>query len=108
MFPKPDDFFKQAFEQWEKQTSDYWNNMLRDPAFLKSSWQMMESSLQSQRQFNQLMQQYFQAWQIPTRETHDRILHQLNRLQIMMDDLNERMDDLLSRPGSPPTPPANE
>jgi hypothetical protein len=94
MFPKPDDFFKQSFEQWEKQTAEFWNNMLRDPSFLKSSWQAMELTLQSQQAMNKAVQQNLETWGVPTRETFDKIQHQINRLQIMLDDLNERLDEL--------------
>lgn len=94
MFPKPDDFFKQSFEQWEKQTAEFWNNILRDPNFLKSSWQAMELTLQSQQAMNKAMQQSLETWGVPTRETFDQIQHQINRLQIIMDDLNERLDEL--------------
>jgi hypothetical protein len=95
MFPKPDDFFKQSFEQWEKQTAEFWNNMLRDPSFLKSSWQAMELTLQSQQGMNKAIQQNLETWGVPTRETFDQIQHQINRLQIMLNDLNERLDDLV-------------
>jgi hypothetical protein len=97
MFPKPDDFFKQSFEQWEKQTADYWNAMLRDPSFLKSSWQTMEMALQSQQAVNKVVQQNLETWGIPTRENQERIQHQINRQQIMLDDLNERLDDLMGQ-----------
>lgn len=95
MFPKPDEFFKQSFEQWEKQTADFWNNMLRDPSFLKSSWQAMELALQSQQAMNKAVQQNLETWGVPTRETFDQIQHQINRLQIMLDDLDERLNELV-------------
>ncbi|MCI0395935.1 MAG: hypothetical protein L0332_18200 [Chloroflexi bacterium] len=97
MFPKPDEFFKQSFEQWEKQTAEFWEGMLRDPNFLKSGWQAMEAALQNQQQWNKALQQQLAAWRLPTRENHERLLHQINRLQVMIDDLNQRMDDLVAR-----------
>lgn len=97
MFPKPDDFFKQSFEQWEKQTAEFWNEMLRDPAFLKTSWQAMEAALHSQQQVNKTVQQNLAAWRLPTRENQERITHQLNRLQLAADELAERLDQLLEK-----------
>jgi hypothetical protein len=41
------------------------------------------------------MQQNLETWGVPTRETFDQIQHQINRLQIMLNDLNERLDDLV-------------
>ncbi|MCA9940933.1 MAG: hypothetical protein KC418_19980 [Anaerolineales bacterium] len=97
MLPKPDDLFKQSFEQWEKQTADFWNAVLRDPGFLKSAWQVMEISLKSQQAFNQATQANLEAWQFPTRDRQERILHQINRLQMMLDDLDDRLDTILER-----------
>lgn len=97
MFPKPDEFFKQSFEQWEKQTADYWNALLRDPGFLKGMWQSMETMLQARQEFNRAVGQTLTAWQLPTRENQEHILHQLNRLQLLVDDLNERVDDLITQ-----------
>lgn len=96
MFPKPDDLFKQTFEQWEKQTADFWNAILRDPAFLKNAWQAMEVGLKNQQAFTQAAQSGLEAWQLPTRDRQERILHQLNRLQMTIDDLNQRLDNLLA------------
>lgn len=96
MFPKPDDLFKQSFAQWEKQTADFWNAILRDPAFLKSAWQAMELGLQTQQALNQAVQANLETWQLPTHDSQTRILHQINRLQILADDLNQRLDDLIA------------
>ena len=96
MFPKPDDLFKQSFAQWEKQTSDFWNAILRDPAFLKNAWQTLEMGLKSQQALNQAAQASLETWQPPTDENQKRILRQINRLQTMADDLNQRLDDLIA------------
>ena len=96
MFPKPDDWFKKAFEQWEQQTADWWTSTLRDPAFLKMLWQSMETTLHGQQMVNDIVQQQLQLWQLPTREKQDEIQHHLNRLHILVDDLHERVDDLLA------------
>jgi hypothetical protein len=97
MFPKPDDFFKQAFDQWEKQTAAAWESTLRDPAFLKTMWQSMEMMLQARRQFRQGAEETLAAWQLPTRARQEQILHQLNRLQITLEEINQRADDLLAQ-----------
>lgn len=95
MFPKPDEFFKKSFEQWEQQTAAYWDSLLRSPSFLKASWQMVEQSLHAQQQITEMMQQQWAAMNLPTREAQERILHQLGQLQIQVDELNERVDDML-------------
>jgi hypothetical protein len=97
MFPKPDDFFKQAFEQWEKQTAAAWESTLRDPAFLKTMWQSMEMMLQARRQFTQASQETVASWQMPTGEKQEHIQQQLNRLQITLETLNQRVEELLAR-----------
>ena len=101
MFPKPDDLFKQAFEPWEKQTADYWNGLLRDPAFLKNMWQGMEMGLQARQQWNEAAEETLAAWQLPTRAKQERLQHQLNRLQIALDDLNGRADRLMEQLENP-------
>lgn len=96
MFPKFDDLFKKSFEQWEKQTAEQWNQMLHDPAFLKSAWSAMSVGLQARQQWNKANEQWLTAWQLPTRENQERLQHQLNRLQMAVDGLNERVDRLLA------------
>ena len=92
MFPKPDDLFKQSFAQWEKQTASFWNNLLRDPDFLRTAWHNVEMGLQAQQQMNQMAEQVISTWQLPPRDQQEH--HQLNRLQIMLNDLHERVDSL--------------
>jgi hypothetical protein len=94
MFPKPDELFKQSFEQWEKQTADFWNSLLRDPAFLKTMWQSMELGFHARRRLSQATEATLAAWRMPTRAQQEQIQHRLNRLQITLDDLNERADQL--------------
>lgn len=96
MFPKFDDLFKKSFEQWEKQTAEQWNQMLHDPAFLKSAWSAMEIGLQARQQWNKASEQWLTAWQLPTRENQERLQHQMNRLQMALDGLTERVDRLLA------------
>lgn len=97
MSPKPDEFFKQAFEQWEKQTAAVWETTLRDPVFLKTMWQSMEMMLATRQQFSEMSQETLAGFKLPTHENQERIQQQLNRLQSLLDDLNQRVDDLMER-----------
>lgn len=94
MFPKPDDLFRQSFAQWEKQTADFWNNLLRDPEFLKTAWRTLEMGLEAQKQFNQMVSQSATNWNQPSRYTPDPLQQQINRLQTILAHLHQRVDRL--------------
>ncbi len=94
MFPKPDDLFQQSFAQWEKQTADFWNNLLRDPEFLKTAWRTMEMGLEAQKQFNQMVSQSTTNQSQPHPHTPDPLQPQINRLQTILAHLHERVDRL--------------
>ncbi len=94
MFPKPDDLFRQSFAQWEKQTADFWNNLLRDPEFLKTAWRTMEMGLEAQKQFNQMVSQSATNQSQPRHHSPDPLQPQINRLQTILTHLHERVDRL--------------
>jgi hypothetical protein len=94
MFPKPDDLFRQSFAQWEKQTADFWNNLLRDPEFLKTAWHTMEMGLEAQKQFNQMVSQSATNQSQPYPHSPDPLQPQINRLQAILAHLHERVDRL--------------
>ena len=94
MFPKPDDLFRQSFAQWEKQTADFWNNLLRDPEFLKTAWRTMEMGLEAQKQFNQMVSQSATNWNQSHHHSPDPLQPQINRLQTILAHLHERVDRL--------------
>ncbi|MBP8002875.1 MAG: hypothetical protein KA314_22110 [Chloroflexi bacterium] len=94
MFSKPDEQFKQAFAQWEKQTAHFWNNLLHDPDFLRTAWHNVEIGLQAQQQLQQMAQETLSTWPLPPYNHPDPLQTQLNRLQTILSTLHERADEL--------------
>lgn len=94
MFPKPDDLFRHSFAQWEQQAANFWNNLLRDPEFLKTAWRTLEMGLEAQKQFNQMVSQSTTNRNQPHHQTPDPLQPQINRLQTILTHLHERVDRL--------------
>lgn len=94
MAPRLDQFLKQAFERWEAQTAEQWTKLLRDPVFLQMAWRSLALGFSTQQQFNALVTEWWQLWRVPTRDAQQALQHEINRLQLMIDDLALRLDDL--------------
>jgi hypothetical protein len=96
MLPKPDESFKNAFIAWENQVAEQWTALLRNPVFLKTMWQSVEMTLAQQRSFSQIVQKNLDALGIPSQEQQKQIEEQVEHLQRMVADLNERVEYLVS------------
>jgi hypothetical protein len=95
MLPKLDESFKKAFIAWENQAADQWTALLRDPVFLKTIWKSIERTLAHQRSLSHTMQHNLDPLRVPTQEKQKQIDEQIEQLQRLVADLNERVDQLL-------------
>lgn len=91
---KAEELFKQAFERWEAQTAEQWTKLLRDPVFLQIAWRAMAAGFATQQQVNALLTAWWEVWGVPTRAAQQELQHEINRLQLLIDDLALRLDDM--------------
>jgi hypothetical protein len=96
------DPFAQMFEfydRFQKSWSGIMSETVSSKGFAESMGQQLESSLDSmtlfRRQFGDIMEKYLQQMNLPTRKEVINIAKRLTQLEMAMDDLNAKMDEVL-------------
>jgi len=87
------------YDNFQKSWSSVMSETVSSQSFAESMGAQLESSLDSmtlfQRQFGDIMEQYLQQMSLPTRKEVLSIAKRLTQLEMAMDDLNAKMDELL-------------
>ena len=89
----------QFYDSFQKSWSGIISETVSSKSFAESMGQQLESSLDTndpfRRQFGDMMEQYLQQMSLPTRKEVISIAKRLTQLEMAMDDLNAKMDDVL-------------
>lgn len=89
----------QFYDNFSKSWSGVMSEAVGSKSFAESMSQQMEGSLDTltlfRRQFGDMMEQYLQLLNLPTRKEITNIAQRLTHLEMALDDLNAKMDDIL-------------
>ncbi len=89
----------QFYDNFQKSWSGVISEAVGSKSFAESMGQQLEGSLDSmtlfRRQFGDMMEQYLQLMSLPTRKEIVNIAQRLTHLEMALDDLNAKMDELI-------------
>lgn len=89
----------QFYDSFQKSWSGVLSEMVGSKGFAESMGQQLETSLDAmtlyRRQFSDLMEQYIQQMSLPTRKEVTNIAKRLTHLEMALDDLDAKMDEIL-------------
>lgn len=88
---KQADLFDQLFNVWEKRTSEYFEKLLRNPAFLNTMGGIMNSGYRNKVHFDRAMTAMWRNLNLPNKQDQERTLHLLNELHSRIYDLEEKI-----------------
>lgn len=87
------------FDTWTKAWADTMSETVASKSFAESMGQQMESSLDAltlvRRQVSELMEQYLQQMNLPTRGEVLSLAERLTRIEMRVDDLDAKADEIL-------------
>jgi hypothetical protein len=90
-------FYDAMSKSWAKAMSD----AVSSEGFAESVGEQLEGSLEAmtlmRRQFTDLFEQYLQQMNLPTRKEIVNIAERLTRMEMAMDDLDAKLDEILDR-----------
>lgn len=86
------DQWKKGFDQWEQATAKVFEEWLKSPLVLEPSGAMLTMAMKLKKASDEAMQQWWGAMGLPTKRTQDRTLHELQRLQSRIIDLEELLE----------------
>lgn len=87
------DMWKKGFDQWEATTAKYMEEVIRNPAVLKGSGDMLNQVMKTKAGTEKFMSQWWSMVGLPTRADQERTLHALNQLQSRIMDLEEKLEE---------------
>ncbi len=89
----------QFYDTFAKSWSGVMSEAVGSKSFAESMGQQIESSLDSmalmRRQFGDLMEQYLQQMSLPTRKEVINIAQRLTHVEMALDDLDAKLDEIL-------------
>jgi len=89
----------QFYDNFSKSWASVMSEAVGSKSFAESMGQQMEGSLDTmtlfRRQFGDLMEQYLQMMSLPTRKEVISVAQRLTHLEMALDDLNAKMDEIL-------------
>ncbi len=89
----------QFYDSFQKSWSNVMSEAVGSKSFAESMGQQLEGSLDTmtlfRKQFGDLMEQYLQLMSLPTRKEITSIAKRLTHLEMALDDLNAKMDELI-------------
>lgn len=88
------DQWKKGFYAWESATADYMETVLKNPAVLGPSGQMLAGAAKARAAGEKALAQFWGGWGLPTKRDQERSLHALNQIQSKLLDLEERLEAL--------------
>jgi hypothetical protein len=94
MSPDPYDFYKSLFNAWQKPAAEFWDAYLRSPLYLEPLKRMLDISLESQKNLQDMSETWWHAWGLPTRRDQELTQHRLNEVDTQLKRLARRVDKL--------------
>ena len=87
------------YDNFQKSWSDIMSETVSSKSFAESMGTQLESTLDTmtlfRRQFGDMMEGYLQQMSLPTRKEVISIAKRMTQLEMAVDDLNAKMDELL-------------
>jgi len=99
--PEVDPFAQviQFYDTWAKSWADVMSQTVASKGFADSMGRQLEGSLDAlalaRRQVGQLMEQYLRQMNLPTRSEVIGIAERLTKIEMAMDDLDAKLDEVL-------------
>ena len=93
----PFEYQKKMVQEWEKNLAKYMDKTMRDPGFMQLMSRNLGTSLDVQKMVKDQMQKGLAGLSIPTSEDLKKIYTVLNRVESLLLDLEERVQDLEAR-----------
>ena len=88
------DQWKKGFYAWENATAEYLETVLKNPAVLGPSGQVLQGAMKARAAGSDALAQFWGGWGLPTKRDQERSLHALNQIQSQLIDMEERLHDL--------------
>ncbi len=88
------DSFWPGFQQWEKQTSEAWTQLIRSPEFINMMNVQLESWLVYKRQMDREAQDAAQAAGLATRADEEKLFALIQQIEQRVDELEVRLEAL--------------
>ena len=88
------DHWKKGFYAWEDATAQYLEGVLKSPAVLGPSGQILSSAMKARAAGSDALARYWGGWGLPTKRDQERTLHALNQIQSRLLDLEDRLRDI--------------
>ncbi|MEQ8223529.1 MAG: hypothetical protein ABRQ37_14555 [Candidatus Eremiobacterota bacterium] len=98
-FMDPTQFGKQFYEQMEKTFIEKMNELIHNPSFLANISKGVEAGLDSKKKNDDLMKNYLEKMNMPTREDSAKILQYLQKIESKLLDLEEKIENLADEIG---------
>ena len=86
--------WKKGFFVWENATAQYMEDVLKNPAVLGPSGQLLSGAMKARAKGEHALAQFWGGWGLPTKRDQERTLHALNQIQSKLIDLEERLEEL--------------
>lgn len=93
----PFDFGKSMFETWEKTMAESLERLTHDESFLKNMGNAVSNSLDLKKQFEENLEKYLRAINMPTKSDLERMLGYLHRIETKLLDLEDKIDEFHSK-----------
>lgn len=93
----PFEYQKKMVQEWEKNLAKYMDKTMRDPGFMQLMSRNLGTSLDVQKVVKDQMQKGLAGLSIPTSEDLKKIYTVLNRMETLLLDLEERVQDIEAR-----------
>ncbi len=85
--------WKKAFDAWETSTAQMLEPWLRSPTLLEPAGSALSATMRLKSMSDRAAAAWWGAMGLPTKRDQERALHQLNRLESRLLDLEERLED---------------
>lgn len=99
--PKVDPFAHmiQFYDTWSKSWAQAMSEAVSSKSFAESMGQQIEGSLEAlslaRKQVNEIMAQYLQQMNLPTRDDVTSLAERITRIEMVMDDIDAKLDEVL-------------
>ena len=99
--PKVDPFAHMIkfYDTWSKAWSQAMSEAVSSKSFAESMGQQIEGSLEAlalaRKQMNEIMAQYLQQMNLPTRNEVISLAERLTKIEMVMDDIDAKVDEVL-------------
>ena len=103
--PKEDNtILDSAFNTWEKWFETCSRALLESPSFLDMMGNVMTQSNRIKILVDKAIMKYLEAWHLPSSESTDRLLYMMNKNEVALEEIKERLDRIEKRLGTTSEP----